>query len=401
VTTAWDPTTFDPHDPAFLTNPYPTYKRFRDAAPLAVVKPYGNTWVFRHADVQQMLGDRDTFVKHAPGPRPTPLDPIAEMSAYLPDGLFGSDPPRHTELRALLEPLFSTAIASAPVVAATTADELLTARHGTSRFELMQDYALGLPSSTLFTIMGIPRNHWLLLLQWVTQIVRAHDITQTFATRVAGATSHMALQMYFAEWVLRCQETPQPGLVGELCAAIGGPEHLTAEEVQICCTDFVVAGYLSTTFLIGSGLQHLLENPEQAQLLRDQPALMDGAIAEILRMDAPAQLVERIAAVDTELGGTAIPAGTHLAAVLGSADRDETVFADPDRFDVKRDDAAQVGFGYGIHRCIGAPLVQLVAPVAMSKLLAIPELAVAGLVQWGSDPYLRGMTSFPLSVVWS
>ena len=395
MTITWDHTTFNPHDPAFLADPYPTYALFRDQAPLSVVQPYASTWVFRFADVRQMLDDSVTFVKNPPGPPPPPVG-LFSMGANLPEGLFSSDPPRHTELRAVLEPLFMEAIAQAPAVATATAEKLLGSLG--ARWELVSDYATPLPSTVLFTIMGIPADHWPVLLQWIATIAAAHDITQSIALRSLGATCAMALNTYFEEWILQCRHTPQPGLIGELCQAIGGRDGLTAEDVQVCCSDFAVAGYLSTTFLIGTALVHLLDNPDQAQLLRAQPDLIHNAVEEMLRIDAPAQLVDRVAAVDTELGGITLPAGTKLTAVLGSADHDPTAFADPDTFNIQRDDTAQISFGDGIHFCIGAPLVRLVAPIAMAALVALPTLAVAGLAQWQTDPYLRAMTSLPLSM---
>jgi cytochrome P450 len=392
--TAWSPTDFNPHDPGFLADPYPTYAQFRAQAPVALVQPYGSYWVFRFADVQQMLDDTDIFLKNAPGARPVSPG-VFSMNANLPQGLFSSDPPRHTQLRAILEPLFMQAIAQSAAVAQTLATQILTPLEQTSRFELVNDYALPLPSSVLFTVMGIPPDHWPGLVQWTSAIAAAHDITQTIAVRSSGATCAMALNTYFEEWVLQCARTPQAGLVGALCAAIG-PQGLTAEDVQVCCSDFAVAGYLSTTFLLGTGIRHLLENPAQAALLRAQPDLIHNAVEEMLRIDAPAQLVDRVAAVDTELGGVPLPAGTKVTAVLGSADHDPDVFADPDTFNIQRDDQNQLSFGDGIHYCIGAPLVRLVAPVALTALLGLPDLAIAGLPQWQTDPYLRAMTSLPV-----
>lgn len=396
MTARWDPTTFNPHDPAFLANPYPTYGLFRDQAPLSVVRPYGSTWVFRFTDVRQLLDDSVTFVKSPPGGR-SPGTGLFAMGANLPDGLFASDPPRHTELRAVLEPLFSEAIGRAPGIATDSAAQLLGPLRSTARWELVSDYALPLPSAVLFTIMGIPADHWPVLIQWIGTIASAHDNTQSIALRVMGATCAMALTTYFGEWVLQCRRNPQAGLIGELCQSIGGRDGLTQEDVQVCCSDFAVAGYLSTTFLIGTALVHLLDNPDQAQLLREQPELIHGAVEEMLRIDAPAQLVDRVTAIDTELGGVHLPAGTKVTAVLGSADHDPTAFADPDAFRIQRDDTAQLSFGDGIHYCIGAPLVRLMAPIAMTALLDLPTLAVAGQAQWQTDPYLRAMTNLPLS----
>src|SRR5581483_464745 len=133
-------------------------------------------------------------------------------------------------------------------------------------------------------------------------------------------------------------------------------------------------------------------------LLRAQPALITNAVEEMLRIDAPAQLVDRVTAADTELGGVWLKAGTKVTAVLGSADHDPEQFAQPDVFDIQRNDLVQLSFGDGIHYCIGAPLARQVAPAAITALLGLENLAEAGLPQWQTDPYLRAMTNYPLSV---
>jgi cytochrome P450 len=125
---------------------------------------------------------------------------------------------------------------------------------------------------------------------------------------------------------------------------------------------------------------------------------MANAVEEMLRFDGPVQVLDRVAATDTVLGGKAIAAGTRVTAVIGSANHDPEAFADPDAFRIQRDDASQLSFGDGIHHCIGAPLARIVTPIAITALLGLPSLAVAGLPQWQTDPYLRAMTNFPLSI---
>ena len=395
---AWDPKAFDPHDPGFLADPYPTYARFREDAPVYVVAPYGAYWVFRYEDVERVLTETETFIKRPPGGWPPPPGPLGAMASF-PEGLFASDPPRHTELRGVLEPLFREAIEGAPELATRIAAPLLDTARQRGRMELVSDYALPLPSSVLFTIMGIPSDQlvWKGLIAWQAAIAAAHDITQSLSVRSAGATCRMALNTFFEGLVLASRATPPAGLLGQLCASIGR-DGLTPEDVQVCCSDYTVAGYLSTTFLIGTGVRTLLANPDQLQELRDRPDLMPAAVEELLRYDAPAQLVDRVVAADTELGGTALKAGTPVTAVLGSANRDPAKFAEPDRFLIQRDNKSQASFGGGIHYCIGAPLARLVAPVAFAGLLDLPDLALDGLPQWQTDPYLRAVTNLPVRV---
>jgi cytochrome P450 len=391
----FDPSTFDPHDPGFLADPYPVYAQFRAEAPVFQVMPYGSYWVFRHADVQRMLTETDTFVKNStPPPDPKP-GPIGAMR-FLPQGLFSSDPPRHTGLRELLEPLFDDAIANGDRLVSGLADPILEQARQTGRMELVSDYAVPVPSGVLFSILGIaPTNKvWQGLVSWVTAIVAAHDIRQSMTVQWYGATSLMALNTFIDGLIHQNLRDPQPGLLGAMCGAI--TDDFTADDVQACCADFLVAGYLSTTFLICSGTRHLLENGDQAEALARDPSLWKNALEEMLRFDAPAQLVDRVVAADTELGGVNLAAGSKVTAVLGSADHDPDAFANPETFRIDRDDREQVSFGAGIHHCIGAPLVRLAAPVAIRRLMDLDGLAVDGLAQWQTDPYLRGMVNLPL-----
>jgi cytochrome P450 len=392
----FNPDQFDPHDPAYLADPYPTYATFREQAPIHAVQPYGTSWVFGYADCKQMLDATDVWIKNSPLGERKPYGQFEVLSNF-PPGLFGSDPDLHTELRSILEPLFDAAIHDAPNIAEEIGQPLLAAAKQHGRMELISDYALALPAGVLFTLLGIPNDPgvWEGLMTWQGAIVAAHDITQSATVRGGGATCSMAVNTFFEG--LRLSKQPTPGLFAEMCNAFAHA-GLSAEQVQMCATDFLVAGYASTTFLIGSGTRNLLLNPEQLTALREDPTLISGAVEEMLRFDAPAQLVDRCAAVDTELGGHLFKAGDRVTAVVGSADRDPAVFITPDQFVINRGQQAHLSFGSGIHHCIGAPLVRLVAPVAFEMLLsAFPGLSIDGTPQWQTDPYLRAVSSLPLS----
>ncbi len=345
-----------------------------------------------------MLDDKEVWVKNSPLGGPKPYGQFEVMSSF-PPGLFGSDPPLHTELRGILEPLFDTAIEAAPAIVRQIAEPLLAAAHEHGRMELISDYALPLPAGVLFTLLGIPNDPgvWSGLMSWQAAIVAAHDITQSAAVRGGGATCSMALNTFFEGLLLSDAGTPGTGLFAQICHAFKRA-GLTTQQVQMCASDFLVAGYVSTTFLIGTGTRNLLLNPDQLAALREDPTLIDGAVKEMLRFDAPAQLVDRCAAADTELGGVAFKAGDRVTAVLGSADHDPEAFDIPDQFLITRDADAHLSFGSGIHHCIGAPLVRIVAPIALTMLLSeLPGLALDGLAQWQTDPYLRAVSSLPLS----
>jgi cytochrome P450 len=391
----FDPYTFDPHAPAFSRDPYPTYRSFREEAPQFVVGSYASRWFFRHADCEAILTGTERFVKTRPGGSPPPPGPTAVMRAF-PTGVFSADPPRHGPLRAQLEPPLREAITRAPELAARRVAPVIDRAAAAGHLELVADCALPVPANVVFDLLGIPDEPEvrLMLIAWQAAIVRANDRTNGAAALAKGATAAMALHHYLEGLVRLYATSGGPGLIGDL--ATRTDDALSLDDVHMSCFDFVVAGYLSTTYLIASGMKTLLEHPDQLDALRADPARMPGAIEEMLRFEPPLQLVDRYAAADTELGGVPVHAGDRVTAVIGSAARDPEVFPDSEAFDIGRPDVVHLSFGDGIHQCIGAPLARLLAPAVISALLELPGPAIAGLAQWQSDPYLRGMLNLPL-----
>jgi cytochrome P450 len=396
----FSPEHFNPHDPAFLADPYSTYALFREHAPIHQMKLYESHWVFGYADCEQVLTGTDVWVKTPPSGSPPSRGPY-EMMANFPVGLFGSDPPLHTQLRTILEPLFDETISSAQALAAEQAEPLLAAARGHGRIELISDYALPLPAHVLFTLLGIPNDEgvWSGLIAWQAAIAAAHDITQSVGVRGNGATCTMALNAFFEGMLVKRRSTsasPPGGLFDRVCDAFADA-GLSPQEVQVCASDFLVAGYLSTTFIIGTGVRNLLLNPKQLASLRKDPTLIAGALEEMLRCDGPVQLIDRYAAAHAEIAGRRFKKGSKITAVVGSANHDPGVFANPERFQIARKGESHLGFGAGIHYCLGAPLARIVAPVAINKLLAeLPALELDGVPQWQTDPYLRAVTNLPL-----
>lgn len=400
MSNGFDPAKFDPHDPAFLRDPYPTYGEFREHAPIYPVNDYAADWIFGYDDCKEVLTNKQVWVKSPPGMPPTPVwGPYGLMSSF-PAGMFGSDPPKHEDIRSAVQPEFTQAIQRAPGWAEELAAPLLVKARQRGRFELVDDYALPLPARVLFTLLGIPKDEkrtpgvWDGLIAWQAQIAAAHDIKQSAQVRLGGATASMALIAFFEAMLLEKPE--KGGLFAKLVKALG-KAGLSDQDVQVCAFDFVVAGYLSTTFIIGTGIRNLLENQDELRELRDDWSLLPGAIEEMMRYDGPVHLIDRVAAKSTELSGHKFAKYDKVSAVVGSANRDPSQFRYPDRFLIDRSERQHLGFGAGIHECIGAPLVRMVAPVAFKMLLEeFPDLALAGDPQWQTDPYLRAVTNLPL-----
>lgn len=205
----------------------------------------------------------------------------------------------------------------------------------------------------------------------------------------------MAMRTYYDALVEENQGNHGPGMLGGICEHIG--RDLQLHDVQAVMSDMLIAGYLTTSYLISTGIRSLLSNPDQLALLRNDLSLLPKAIEEMLRFDPPAQLLDRVVAVPTTLGGVALDRGTHLVVAINSANHDPQRFSDPETFDITREDTTQIGFGDGIHTCIGAPLARIVAPIAIKGLLTLDGLRLDGIAQWQPDPYLRGLVNLPVA----
>jgi cytochrome P450 len=393
-----DLSSFNPHDPAFLEDPFPTYAQFRAKKPIAHVMPYDSWWCFRYSECEQILSDDVTFVKEDPI-QPPNMPPLAVL-AELPKSVFESDNPHHDAVRPVLDPLFHQAIADASSIATSLAEKLLVAAKASSRFDLITNYATPLPAGVLQQVLGVSAEDLPILMQWVQTYIAANDIAAPLAIKGAGVTCALALSEYFNA-MSRCP-VHQPGRMFDLMRTKGmaDPHPISPDDVQANARTLMIAGYASTTFLIGSGTVRLLqpENQDQLQLLDQEPERMDAAVQEMLRIDAPVQLIDRYVTTDVKLGDVSLIRGDKVTAVIGSANHDESVFVDPDKFDICRQPRTHFGFGMGIHRCLGAPLAEHVTPAAFRVLLAqLPNLRLAGTVVWQADPFLRAPSTVPIS----
>lgn len=408
--TALDPQKFDPHDPAYTRDPYAWYKALREQEPVHFVPLYQSNWLFRYNDVRRVLDEKELFLKNNPNEKPTTPVSALQVTDYLPSGVFSMDPPRHDEIRTIVDPLFADAITSAATKARQVAQAQLRTAKASRRMELVQQYAVPVPSAVLMHVLGISQpdpdqqadpsrpNEAQVVCKWVEMILAGNDPTMPTGVRVAAKTCAMALNTYFQAFP-RCPAHQQKGGLVQAMATQGTKQGMLPEEVQSTALNLVVAGYLSTVFLIATGTWNLINNPSQLALLRKEPARMKNAIEEMLRFDAPAQLVDRYLADDVELSGKKLKRGDKVTGVLGSANRDKDKFPNPDTFDIMRDTTGHVGFGAGIHHCIGAPLVRVGAPVAFQELLdALPVMALGGIPQWQTDPYLRSVSNLPLAI---
>jgi len=337
------------------TNPYPHYAHMRATTPVHF-NPTLKVWeVYGYHDIQAVLGDAKTF------------------SSDLSDGkmMVFMDPPRHTQFRRLVARAFTSKVITdlEPGVQAIT-DALLDRVQAAGRMDFVTDLAFALPVTVIAELLGLPAADHERFKQWSIPAIRAAEMELMGLVPAPELVQAVdALDAYLAELIAARRDRPRADLVSALLAAEVDGERLTLQEVASTCRLLLIAGFETTTNLIGNTLQLLLAHPEALAQLRADPELVPAAIEEALRFNTPFLFFARIATRDVVLGGQLIKAGQQVMTFNASGNRDEAAFPHADRFDITRSANRHLSFGHGIHYCLGAGLGRLEARVAISTLL--------------------------------
>lgn len=351
----------DPFDPAFLADPYPTYRLLRDNDPVHRDRT-GAVVLSRYEHVTQALRDHHRFSSQ-------PMNMGVPGFKFL----IGSDPPDHTHLRRLVNrPFHPAAIAALEPrireICESLVDELCEANEQ-GEADLVQHVGYPLPVVVIAELLGIPGERRADFKRWSDAMLGG--LSPDF-DRGAGGAAAMEMVRYFNGVISDRRRQPGSDLISLL---VGGDEPLTSQELLMFCILLLVAGNETTTNLISNGALVLFDRPDVARRLREEPAMIPAAIEEALRFDAPVQSLWRTAVVDVEIDGVTFRAGSDVVVLYGSANRDERRYPDADDFVVDRFSRARgggvdhVAFGAGIHSCLGAPLARLEARVVAETLL--------------------------------
>ncbi len=384
--------------PAFLTDPYPTYRALRELAPVKRM-PDGSVFLTRHADLSRVYRDVQSFssdksVEFRPKFGDTPLYEHHTTS------LVFNDPPRHSRVRRLIAgALTPRAIAGMEAGLVAVVDGLLDGLAARADVDLIADFAAAIPIEVIGNLLGVPMPEREPLRGWSLAILGALEpvvIPDAAARGNRAVTEFLAyLQTLVADRRAHPGD-PERDVLTRLLQPDSVGERLTEAELLHNCIFLLNAGHETTTNLIGNGLVALAQYPaERARLLGD-PGLARGAIEEVLRFESSNQLGNRITAVPVEIGGVAFPVGTPVTLCIGAANRDPDVFADPDRFDIGRTPNRHLAFAAGIHQCVGMSLARLEGAVAIGRFVArFPRYALAGAPARGMRARFRGFASVP------
>lgn len=386
------PIVWDPLVP--LDDPYPVYRRLRDEAP-CYHHEARDVWILsRFDDIVAAAKDWETFSSSAGG---TGNDVDDTYQLFLPAGdLPAADPPLHTRLRGALRLAFSPSalrIRFEPAVRAKV-HELIDGFIDDGRADFALDLARPLPATTMFTWFGFPDEDHPMLLAWFDDMLQRTAGERALPPVALAARDRM--RDYVQDVARQRRRAPRDDLMTFLVDAEAGGQ-LSADELLGSSLLLFVAGITTTSGLISNSLLHLAEFPEQRELVRSDRGLIPAAVEELLRYDAPLQVLVRTATRPVEIGGAMVPDRAQVLLVWASANRDERRWVDPDRLDVTRAPVRHAAFGDGIHHCLGAPLARLEALIVFEELFTrIPDYAVSGPIVRVKTPTDRALERLPV-----
>ncbi|REK73935.1 cytochrome P450 [Aeromicrobium endophyticum] len=357
------------------------------------------TWLATtHDSVSQVLRNR------AFGRLWTDWEPASQMepfNALHRNQMMENEPPTHTRLRRLVAAAFGRGHVERmrPRIEALAASMVadLPGDPGET-FDLLGDYAEPMPVYVIADLLGVPRDDHAKLRDWSQAIVHMYEPGVGALTKAAAIEASTAFSDYVRGVVEQRRSSPGDDLITDLIEARDEGSKLSDDELVASVVLLLNAGHEASVNVFGNGFHALLEHPDQMACLTSGEVSVETALEELIRFDAPLQLFERTATSDVEVSGQLVQSGQKIACLMGSANRDAAVFTDADVFDVGRDPNPHVGFGMGLHFCLGAPLARLELQISIRALLdRFPTLTLAGESPRRPTWVLRGYESIPVS----
>ncbi|MEV4846556.1 cytochrome P450 [Micromonospora matsumotoense] len=389
----------------FAADPYPSFARLRADAPVCPVSSprFDSYLLTRFDDARAALTD-PRLSKDLYGPGQHYLQLFGPNSEALNRNMLNSDPPEHTRLRRMVSQAFAPRRIEAlrPRVRQIV-DGLIDGFVAQGRAELMHDFAIPLPMVVICELLGVPRADQDRVLDW-TQVIRTSGSSRRppAEERAAVGEAQVRLHHYLAELVAAKRAAPADDIISALIEGCDQDGRLS--EAELVTTSFLLlfAGHQTTADFLGNATVALLTHPDQLDLLRDTPDLLPSAIEELLRFDGPLPVASpRVATEDVEYQGVRIPAGSIVGVVLNAANHDPAHFVDPDRLDLRRVRGPHLGFGHGVHYCLGVSLARMEAQIALAALLRrLPGLRLgvpaAALRRLPAASPFRGLLELPV-----
>ena len=383
----------DPFSIEFFDDPYPTHRLLRDAGPLVYLDQWKIFGVARYAEVHAVLNDPLTFCSS----RGVGLSDFAKEKPWRPPSLIlEADPPAHTRTRAVLSQVLSPTVMKHvrdrfAAAAAAKVDELLALKS----FDAVTDLAEGYPMSVFPDAMGLKQEGRENLLPYAGLVFNAfgppNKLRQDAIERSAPHQAYVAEQ---------CQrQNLAPGGFGACVHARVDSGDITETEAPLLVRSLLSAGIDTTVNGIGAAIYCLARFPDQWLRLREDPSLARNAFEEAIRFESPVQTFFRTTAREAEIGGNRIGEGEKVLMFLGAANRDPRRWENPDRYDITRRTSGHVGFGSGIHMCVGQLVARLEGEVMLAALARkVASIDITGTPKRRYNNTLRGLDSLPVTI---
>jgi cytochrome P450 len=388
---------YDPWSPGFVADPYPVYAELRRERPVFFDEPTGQWVVTRHEDVSALLRDRRLgrsylhVASHEEFGRPPEPEFLAPFWNLIRAGMLDVEPPDHTRLRRLVSKAFTPRMVEGlRARIRALAEELARGLAERGGGDLLAEVAEPLPVTVIAEMLGIPESDRPLLRPWSAQICGMYELDPSEDVQRTAVRAAEEFAGYLRGLARRTEGD-------NLISALGAVDGLTEDELVGTCVLLLNAGHEATVNATGNAWWSLFRHPAQLGRLRADHGLVPAAVEELLRYDTPAPMFERWVLEDVQVAGVRVPRGAEVALQFASANRDPEVFADPDALDLTRDPNPHIGFGAGIHFCLGAPLARIELAESMGALLrAAPDLRLAAEPRWKPGFILRGLESLPV-----
>ncbi len=391
----------DPKDPHFYNNPYPYYEEIREKTPIFYWEDF-NIWCFvNHEDVDAVLRNRDFGVQldHLAPRDELGLAPIPENVKVFHEndsnGILGMEPPRHTQIRKLVQKSFmNRQIGGFKSRIEELSHQLIDDIEKHDRTNLLESFSTPIPITIIAELLGVPIDMGSQMLGWSHDMVRMYQVGKTTEDETKAVKATVEFSDYLRLHIDERRYKPKDDLLTQLIEIQDEGDRLTEDELIANCILLLNAGHEATVNVIGNGVYALLKNPDQLQLLREKPELIENAVEEILRYDTPLHFFKRWILKDSKIGDKVFSFKTQVAVLLGAANRDPAVFDKPEKLDVTRKYNPHLSFGGGIHFCVGAPLARLELQTAIPILLErLPNLRLDSEPQFADTYHFRGLES--------
>lgn len=373
----------------FIQDPYPELAELRKNGRPVWHEPSGMFLASNYHHANAVLRTRTLGRIFSPR---EPMDKWDTFNWLHADSILDSEPPKHTRLRSLVMKAFNpkTIEGLQPEVERIATELIVSARvkqDETGSFDLIADFAEPLPVRVIAAMLGFPDQDEHLLRPWSQAIVRMYEVAPSPEDKAQAQVAADEFAAYVEQLMHERKKNPGTDLITELAMVEEDGEKLNTHELIATCVLLLNAGHEASVNGFGNGFVAALNTPTEMAKLEANPWGIAGtAVDEFLRFDAPLHLFDRTATQDTEIGGVMIQEGQKIASLLGSANRDETIFENADQLDLTRHPNPHIGFGAGIHFCIGAPLARMEMTTSLPMLIeAFPQLVLV-------KPPVRRMT---------